>query len=99
MIEGWLRCCPQTRYARLAWPCCPGKCWSGRARLPASRPGTIAEILEASMIKKSVVRQAISPGTSAALKVLAEQLREAMPANWAEVDEDWDAAIEIMNDE
>ena len=51
------------------------------------------------MIKKFVVRQAISPGTSAALKVLAEQLREAMPANWAGVDEDWDAAIEIMNDE
>jgi hypothetical protein len=51
------------------------------------------------MIKKSVVRQAISPGTSAALKVLAEQLHEAMPANWAGVDEDWDAAIEVMNDE
>ena len=51
------------------------------------------------MIKRFVVRQAISPGTSAALKVLAEQLREAMPANWGGVDEDWDAAIEIMNDE
>ena len=51
------------------------------------------------MIRKFVVRQAISPGTSAALKVLAEQLREAIPANWAGVDEDWDAAIEVTNDE
>ena len=43
---------------------------------------------DASMIKKSVVLQAISPGVSAALKMLAKQLREAMPANWAGVDED-----------
>ena len=41
----------------------------------------------------------IAPETTAALKVMAAQLRQAMPTNWENVDEDWDAAIEIMNRE
>lgn len=39
----------------------------------------------------------IRPEATAALKAMAAQLRQAMPANWEGVDEDWDAAIEIMN--
>jgi hypothetical protein len=39
----------------------------------------------------------IRPETTAALKAMAAQLRQAMPTNWENVDEEWDATIEIMN--